>query len=67
MNIWNKKIRDLREDNDKKQEEIAKYLNITQRAYSQYELDQRKIPIEIILKLSEFYDVTTDYILKGGE
>ncbi len=63
MNIWNKRMKDLREDNDLKQKDIAKILNIQQKTYSQYELDQRRIPIEIIVNLAKFYKVKTDYIL----
>lgn len=63
MNHWNKVMRDMREDRDLNQTVIANYLNITQKAYSQYELDQRSVPIEIIIKIADFYNVTTDYIL----
>lgn len=62
MYIYNR-IRDLREDNDIKQKEIAKYLNITQQQYSLYEKGIRTIPIDLIIKLAKFYDVSTDYIL----
>lgn len=65
MNEWNVKIRSLREDNDFTQVQIAKYLNVAQRTYSQYELNQISIPIEVIVKLAKFYKVTTDYILLG--
>ena len=57
------KIRDLREDHDLKQREIAQYLNCSQRAYSNYELGQRDIPTDVLIKLSEYYDVSVDYLL----
>ena len=57
------KIRDLREDHDLKQRELAEYLNCSQRVYSNYELGQRDIPTEVLIKLSAFYGVSVDYIL----
>ena len=58
-----KRIRDLREDRDLTQKEVAKSLNCSQQVYSNYELGQRDIPTDILIKLSGFYDVSTDYIL----
>ena len=57
------RIRDLREDHDMKQVEVASYLNCSQQVYSNYELGQRDIPTDILIKLSKLYDVSTDYIL----
>ena len=57
------RIRDLREDHDLKQREIADILNCSQRVYSNYELGQRDIPTEVLIRLSRYYDVSTDYIL----
>lgn len=57
------KIRDLREDHDLKQREVAQYLNCSQRVYSNYELGQRDIPTEVLIKLSDFYNVSVDYLL----
>lgn len=57
------RIRDLREDHDLKQREIAAYLNCSQRVYSNYELGQRDIPTDVLIRLANFYDVSTDYIL----
>ena len=57
------RIRDLREDHDLKQREIAEYLNCSQRVYSNYELGQRDIPTDILIKLSQFYHVSVDYLL----
>lgn len=56
-------IRNLREDNDKKQQELADYLNIKQTTYSKYELGKINIPIEVFIKLADYYEVTIDYIV----
>ena len=58
-----KRIRDLREDNDLTQKQLAKELNCSQQVYSNYELGQRDIPTDILIKLSSFYNVSADYIL----
>ena len=58
-----RRIRDLREDRDLTQKEIAKMLSCSQQVYSNYELGQRDIPTDILIKLSRLYGVTTDYIL----
>ena len=58
-----KRIRDLREDRDLTQKEMAKALSCSQQVYSNYELGQRDIPTDILIKLSAFYNVSTDYIL----
>ena len=58
-----RRIRDLREDKDLTQKDMAKYLNCSQQVYSNYELGQRDIPTEILIKLSFFYNVSVDYIL----
>ena len=57
------KIRDLREDRDLKQREVAAYLNCSQRVYSNYELGQRDIPTDVLIRLSNLYDVSVDYLL----
>ena len=57
------RIRDLREDHDLKQRQLAEILNCSQRVYSNYELGQRDIPTDILIKLSQFYDVSVDYLL----
>lgn len=58
-----KRIRDLREDNNYTQKELSKILNCSQQVYSNYELGQRDIPTDILIKLAKFYNVSTDYIL----
>lgn len=58
-----KRIKDLREDNDLYQKDVANYLNITQQQYSLYELGIREIPLDLLIKLAKFYKVSTDYLL----
>ena len=58
-----KRIRDLRADNNYTQKELSKILNCSQQVYSNYELGQRDIPTDILIKLAKFYNVSTDYIL----
>jgi len=57
-----KKIRDLREDNDKTQTDIANFLGIKQTVYSRYEVGKNEIPLHHLIKLAEYYDVSLDYI-----
>lgn len=57
------RIRDLREDSDITQKEIADYLHIRQNTYSQYENGQRQLPINVLIALAKFYRTSTDYIL----
>ena len=61
------RLKDLREDNDVKQKELAKYLNIKQNTYSQYENGKREIPIELLWKLADFYNTSVDYIIGRTE
>ena len=56
-------IRNLREDNDKTQKELADYLNVKQTTYSKYELGKINIPVEVFIKLADYYDVSVDYLL----
>ena len=62
--MYLKRLKDLREDFDKKQYEIAKLLNITRQHYSLYELGKRDIPVEYIKKLAKYYNTSSDYILE---
>jgi len=57
------RIKDLREDRDLTQQELSKFLNITQVAYSYYELGKRSIPLELLCKLADFYNTSVDYLL----
>lgn len=60
---YRKRLFDLRTDNDLRQEDIAQILNISSQAYGMYENGKRSLPIEYLVKLSQYYSVTTDYIL----
>ena len=57
------RLKELREDNDIKQQTVADHLHIKQNTYSQYENEQRQLPISVLIKLARFYNVSTDYIL----
>ena len=57
------RIRDLREDNDLTQQQVADYLNIKQNTYSQYETGNRQIPLEVLIALASLYKTSTDYLL----
>lgn len=57
------RIKDLREDNDITQKELAEYLHVKQNTYSQYENGQRQLPIDALIALAKFYNTSTDYIL----
>jgi len=57
------RIRDLREDRDLTQSDLAKYLNITQRAYSRYETGERGIPTEVLISLADYYDTSIDFLV----
>lgn len=56
-------IRNLRIDADKLQIELASYLNVKQTTYSKYELGKLNVPIEVLIKLADFYDVSLDYLV----
>lgn len=57
------RIKDLREDKDLLQKDIAKILDMSQTGYSKYEVGTNDIPTNILIKLAEFYNTSTDYIL----
>lgn len=61
--MFTKRMRDLREDKDLKQSDIANILNITRQQYQLYESGKRQLPIDLLVKLCEFYNVSSDYIL----
>ena len=58
-----RRIRDLREDSDRTQQEVADYLVVHTNVYRRYELGQREIPVWAVIKLAKFYRVSTDYLL----
>ncbi len=57
------RLKDIREDRDYTQAEIAKLLNIKQNTYSQYESEKRQLPMSALIKLCLFYNLSADYIL----
>jgi len=61
--MYQNRLRDLREDNDLKQKDIADLLNIHQTTYSDYELGRLNIPIPSVHILADYYHVSTDYLL----
>ena len=56
-------IKDIREDRDKLQKEVAEYLGITYTAYCKYETGQNKSPVHRVIALAEYYDVSVDFLL----
>ena len=57
------RIRNLREDHDLKQEDLARMLSCTQACYSNYENGKRDIPTDVLGQLADFYHVSIDYLL----
>lgn len=57
------RIKNLRVDSDISQKELAEVLGISQRAYSHYENGTRKIPLDILISLADYYNCSTDYLL----
>lgn len=61
--MYLRRLRDLREDHDLTQQEIADLLGCSQVTYSRYETDERHIPLEMLVTLADYYQVTLDYIV----
>ena len=61
--MLSRRLRDLREDRDLRQEDVAAALGIPTRTYGNYEMGVRNVPLDILVKLAAFYDVSTDYLL----
>lgn len=59
-----RRIRDLREDRDLYQKDLAQYLQCSQVCYSHYEIGKRDIPSDVLIKLADFYQTSVDYILE---
>ena len=57
------RIKDMREDADLTQRELAEYLHVRQNTYSQYENGQRQLPIDVLIALAKYYGTSTDYLL----
>ena len=58
-----KRIRDLREDSDLNQTQVAKMLGMSQTGYSKYETGENDLPTEVLIKLAKFYNTSIDYLL----
>lgn len=58
-----RRIRDMREDRDLYQKDLAKYLQCTQVCYSHYEMGKRDIPTDVLIRLADFYHTSIDYLL----
>lgn len=63
MDNYYPRLRDLREDHDLSQQQIADYLEMKQSQYSRYERGLRDIPTDVLIRLAKFYNTSTDYIL----
>lgn len=63
MDMVFKHLRDLREDRDIRQREIAAYLNVSQNTYSQYENGVIALTDQVLLKLADYYNVSVDYLM----
>lgn len=61
------RIRDLREDHDLTQSEMAELLGVKQTTYSKYELGKILVPIDILIRLADFYQVSLDYLVGRSE
>ena len=57
------RLRDLREDSDRNQTELAAMLGMSQTGYSKYETGENEIPVSILIKLADIYQTSTDYLL----
>ena len=62
--MYYNRLREIREDNSLTQSDIAKILNVSQVAYSFYEIGKRQLPIDLLIKLAEYYNTSTDYLLE---
>ena len=57
------RIQDLRTDADLSQKQLSEILHISQRSYSHYETGSRNIPVEMLIRLANYYDISVDYLL----
>ena len=62
--MYLKRVKELREDNDLYQKQIAGILKMKQQQYARYEIGKRDIPLDCLIELAKFYNVSTDYILE---
>ncbi len=63
MQVYFRRLKDLREDSDYTQVAIAQYLNMQRSVYRRYESGEREIPVWALIKLAQLYDCSTDYLL----
>lgn len=63
MNYYYRRLRDMREDHDLSQRQLAEYLNMPQSQYYRYEKGQRELPIHVLIRLAVLYKTSTDYLL----
>ena len=61
--MYFRRIQDLREDRDIKQKTVAEYLGMDPTVYRRYEKGVRSVPVDVVIKLAEYYKVSTDYLL----
>ena len=61
------RLRMLRLQEGKNQEDLAKYLGVTKKYYNNYELGKRRVPIDVIIKIAKYYETTTDYVLRVSD
>ena len=57
------RIQDLRTDADMSQKQLSEILHISQRSYSHYETGSRNIPVEMLIRLANYYDISVDYLV----
>ena len=57
------RLKELRQEHDKTQKEVADFLNVKQNTYSQYENEKRQVPVDILMRLADYYDVSVDCLL----
>ena len=62
-NKFSENLKKIRKDNNLTQDDVAKYLHVKQNTYSQYENEQRQLPITCLIALAKLYKTSTDYIL----
>lgn len=63
MEMYQNRLRDLREDSERKQKELAEYLRVHQTTYSDYELGRLNIPVPVLHALADLYGTSIDYLL----
>lgn len=67
MFMYFERLRNVREDHDKTQQNVADFLNMQRGVYRRYELGEREIPVWALIKLADYYQVSVDYLLGRSE